>query len=292
MAATFHPISTMADLRDYVTAGTTTVPDGYAKFDIRHNLLSAQFKEIQLSLYDTISDIKDRLSRIAGTNIQYMTLKLNNQIELSDDHATLLQYTPNITGDTIYIIDSDPYSNARNGAYEDTSQVQKYVMSDDEYNKRENSVRAFKQAQKLKRQQDEAAGLITPSITKYNMSTQQRDSEYGLESDADIRQRIHINDRCNVSPGDRRGTVKYIGYVPELLIPDYVWIGVELDEPVGKHNGIISGKRYFTCNSNCGTFVKSYAVKIGDYPERDPFDDDNDNDIVETKQNNHVMTEL
>lgn len=283
-APTFQPISTMADLRDYVKAGQTTVPQGYAKFDITHNLLKAQFKEIQLCLTDTIDSIKDRLSRLAGTNIQYMQLLLNGHIELTT--GTLQQYNPNIHGDYIHIVDNDPYSNAKNGAYEDLSQVKKYVMSDAEYAKRTDSVRAFKLAQQQQRQADETAGLKAPTMIKTGMTEQ--NSEFGLETEEQIRQRIHVGDRCSVSPGDRRGVVRYIGLVPELVIPDFVWIGVELDEPVGKHNGMVGGKRYFNAAEKCGTFVKAFAVKTGDYPERDPFDDENE----ETKESEDVMTEL
>lgn len=41
----------------------------------------------------------------------------------------------------IHIIDLDPQSASAGGWLEDTSLVQKYVMSDDEYNKRENTYR-------------------------------------------------------------------------------------------------------------------------------------------------------
>lgn len=280
--------STMAELRDYVTGGVTTVPEGYGKFDITHNLLKSQFKEIQLYMYDTIYNIKDRLCRIAGTRIEYMKLYLNGSVLLDNDNATLISYNAKPIGDYIHIVDSDTFSTAANGAYEDVSQVEKYVMSEDEYNKRGNSVRAWKQQQKALREQQERDGTVPVTVSRTGL--QANDTEFGLEHEEQIRQRIHIGDRCSVSPGDRRGVVRYIGTVPQLHIPEFIWIGIELDEPVGKHDGSVGGHKYFNARDKCGTFVKAFAVKTGDYPERDPFDSDNEDDN-ETKQN-ELMDEL
>ena len=39
------------------------------------------------------------------------------------------------------------------------------------------------------------------------------------------------------------------------------WIGVILDEPKGKNNGTVQGKRYFSCPDNCGIFVRQSQVR-------------------------------
>lgn len=38
------------------------------------------------------------------------------------------------------------------------------------------------------------------------------------------------------------------------------WIGVILDEPKGKNNGTVQGKRYFSCDDNHGIFVRQSQV--------------------------------
>ena len=45
---------------------------------------------------------------------------------------------------TIHVIDTDASSKSASGWLEDTSKVQKYVMSDEDYAKRENTYKQFK----------------------------------------------------------------------------------------------------------------------------------------------------
>ena len=71
----------------------------------------------------------------------------------------------------------------------------------------------------------------------------------------------------------RRGTVSYIGTVPE--IPGLgSWIGITLDEPTGKNDGTVKGKRYFECSNNCGVFVRPERCEAGDFPVLDMDDED------------------
>ena len=59
---------------------------------------------------------------------------------LYEDHRKLGYYSPQ-DGYTLHIIDTDPTSASLNGGLEDVSLVDKYVMSDEAYNKREESYR-------------------------------------------------------------------------------------------------------------------------------------------------------
>lgn len=64
----------------------------------------------------------------------------------------------------------------------------------------------------------------------------------------------------------REGVVKYIGTV--RFAPGE-WIGIELNNHHGKHNGVINGYRYFQCSNNKGIFVKRNRIrkKIGHDPQ-------------------------
>ena len=41
---------------------------------------------------------------------------------------------------------------------------------------------------------------------------------------------------------------------------------------MGKHDGSMNGKRYFTCQAKFGVFVRPDKVQVGDYPPED-FDE-------------------
>lgn len=74
---------------------------------------------------------------------------------------------------------------------------------------------------------------------------------------------VQVGQRCEVE-GGRRGVIRYTG---ETEFAKGNWIGIEYDEPVGKNDGSVAGKRYFTCQMKYGGFVKPEKVKVGDYPE-------------------------
>lgn len=95
------------------------------------------------------------------------------------------------------------------------------------------------------------------------------------ESLADLLPGLTVGGRVRLLPeaDARRGTVSYTGLVPE--IPGIgAWVGVTLDEPTGKNDGSVKGKRYFQCGSNCGVFVRPERCEAGDFPVLDEFDED------------------
>lgn len=62
----------------------------------------------------------------------------------------------------------------------------------------------------------------------------------------------------------RRGTVAYVGDV-EGIPGVGAWVGVALDEPTGRNDGSVGGKRYFECKGNCGVFVRPERVEVGEF---------------------------
>ncbi|PKI32591.1 hypothetical protein CRG98_046988 [Punica granatum] len=88
----------------------------------------------------------------------------------------------------------------------------------------------------------------------------------------DLCANIKVGDRCEVEPGAKRGVVKFVGQA-ESLAPGF-WVGVQYDEPLGKHDGMVKGTRYFECPPLHGAMVRPDKVKVGDYPEHDIFEED------------------
>ena len=53
------------------------------------------------------------------------------------------------------------------------------------------------------------------------------------------------------------GTIKFVGLT---LFSSGFWVGLELDAPIGKNDGSVQGKQYFTCPPNKGIFVRANQV--------------------------------
>jgi len=134
----------------------------------------------------------------------------------------------------IHVVDIDPKNTI--AELQDTSKIEKYVMSDEKYNERETSYKKWKEQQAKEQQAQET------------MPTH-----------------VKEDDRVSVLPQDpngpiRHGTVKFIGKI-EPHGTGY-WIGVHLDEPQGKNDGSVKGTRFFECPPNHGVFAKGNKVII------------------------------
>jgi tubulin-folding cofactor B len=53
-------------------------------------------------------------------------------------------------------------------------------------------------------------------------------------------------------------------------------VGVKLDEPLGRNDGSYKGERFFDCVDGYGVFARGENIKVGDYPEVDLMDEDDE----------------
>ncbi|XP_004715871.1 tubulin-folding cofactor B isoform X1 [Echinops telfairi] len=206
----------------------------------------------------TIAEFKCKLELVVGTPASCMELELygadDKFYSKLDQEDALLGSYPVDDGCRIHVID---HSGARLGEYEDVSKVEKYKLSQEAYDQRQDSVRSFLKRSKLGRYNEEERAQREAEAT-------QSLEEERLQADA-----IHVGSRCEVqapSLPSRRGTVMYVGLTD--FKPGY-WVGVRYDEPLGKNDGSVSGKRYFECQAKYGAFVKPSVVTVGDFPEED-----------------------
>ncbi|KAI8149152.1 CAP Gly-rich domain-containing protein [Fennellomyces sp. T-0311] len=77
-------------------------------------------------------------------------------------------------------------------------------------------------------------------------------------------QPVHMNARVRLirRPLPTYGVVRFIGHVD--FAPGQEWVGVELDSRVGKNDGSVKGKRYFTTDRDRGIFVLRENLAVVD----------------------------
>ena len=136
-------------------------------------------------------------------------------------------------------------------------QVELANMSDEQYAKKDSTVRSF---------------MMKRKIGKYNPDFQVKQKELEAKKAVDEKKwlaEIKVGSRCEVrvvGQLPKRGAVAYVGYTE--FKPD-LWVGVILDEPTGKNNGSVAGTKYFECPMKYGAFVRPKMMETGDFPELD-----------------------
>ena len=59
----------------------------------------------------------------------------------------------------------------------------------------------------------------------------------------------------------QRGIVRFVGE-SALLGSGELWVGLALERKVGKHDGVVRGKRYFSCAPGHGLIVKAARLQV------------------------------
>ncbi|XP_046463117.1 tubulin-folding cofactor B-like [Daphnia pulex] len=210
----------------------------------------------------TIGELKGKLELVTGANAGSMMLEVYNKEKefvcaLTNDNSLLGSF-PIDDGMRIHVNDSQ----LKKGEFEDVSKVAKFELSQEDYSKRSDSVKAFLERNRL---------------GKYNEDEVKKKAEEQQTKEAEeekVAKALKVDERCEVTVAGqarRRGVIKFIGNTS--FKPGW-WIGIHYDEPVGKNDGSVEGTRYFTCPAKYGAFVKPAHVCMGDFPEL--FDEEMD----------------
>ncbi|KAL7623849.1 hypothetical protein AAE478_005405 [Parahypoxylon ruwenzoriense] len=214
----------------------------------------------------SITQLKRKLEPVTGIppSSQRINLKTTSNetiaVEAPDEDAALLSNFPLSAYAELHIIDTRPASAKLN--FNDVSDVEKYVMPADEYERKSDSVLAWKKAEKLGRFNPDAPSLEKAKIDAFDFEIKTRGIEVGK--------------RCRVGGEDsRRGEIKYVGEVKEIPGSIGAWVGIHLDEPAGKNDGSIGSTRYWGTESALkhGVFVRPERVEVGEWPVLDDLED-------------------
>lgn len=223
---------------------------------VRHALLQQRFFECKFAEDEPLSSVKEHIYKMTGTMPQHQVLRLkvsdDHVINLGDSSSSLSDYNAK-DGMELLVDDTNPLSIAREAGLNDLSQIEKYVMSDEAYDKLDGTVRQYLK-EKFKND---------PEYRKRVLSAR-RQRQKDVEKEIEAAEKISTGMRCKLS-GNRRGEVAFVGLVPSLGKGHFV--GVRLDEPLGDSDGIHGGTKYFDAQTKYATFVKPTSVEVGDFPE-------------------------
>ncbi|KAH7557151.1 hypothetical protein JRO89_XS11G0060600 [Xanthoceras sorbifolium] len=108
---------------------------------VTHSNLKSFSADVRFSLQMSVESVKEKLWRKCGTSVDSMSLQLYDDAntkfsDLSDNSRPLGFYSP-LDGYRLHVIDLDPSSVTSGGWLEDTSLVEKYSISEEEYSKRD-----------------------------------------------------------------------------------------------------------------------------------------------------------
>ncbi|KAJ8280770.1 hypothetical protein GJAV_G00058780 [Gymnothorax javanicus] len=206
----------------------------------------------------TLAEFKSKLEMLVGSPAAAMELQLfstaDKFLQNMEDNEALLGSYPVDDDCRIHVIDR---SGAQVGEFSDLSKVEKYEMPEDAYEKRTDSVRSFLKKKKAGQYDEE-------KMAQREVGKAEREAEEKAAAEA-----IAVGSRCQVQVTGQPTKIGTVMFVGETDFKPGFWVGVKYDEPLGKNDGSVNGKRYFECLPKYGAFVKPQTVTVGDFPEED-----------------------
>lgn len=177
-----------------------------------------------------ISDLADKLELITGVMVADMKLSLNVDGKLVSENII----SPDASSRTLdsYLphewqaIAIDVSGTSELGGGEEVE----FKLDEDSYAKRSDTARRFLEEKKL----------------------QETQAKYPIGAKCEV---------TVVGHPVRKGTIMFVG---NTEFKPGVWIGVYYEEPLGKNDGSVGGKRYFECPQLHGGFVKPGDVVVLD----------------------------
>ncbi|XP_056297774.1 tubulin-folding cofactor B [Pseudoliparis swirei] len=203
----------------------------------------------------SIAELKGKLEMIVGASPSCMDLELFSVsdvfLQKIDNNEALLGSYPVDDNCRIHVIDRSGQINE----FTDVSKVEKFELPDDAYDKRTDSARSFMKKHGVGHFNEE-------EMAKKKADLAARMAEQKAAADV-----LSVGSRCKVQVPEQPMKLATVMYVGTMDFKPGHWVGVKYDEPLGKHDGTVAGKRYFECENQYGGFVKPLSVTVGDFPE-------------------------
>ncbi|XP_031472880.1 tubulin-folding cofactor B [Nymphaea colorata] len=204
-------------IKFYDSLGKALNQNTTIKLAVEHNISSLKVIEARYDLNQTVLSVKENIEMRFGSVAAYTKLQLKDPkgaliAEMNDDMRTLGSYGA-ATGMVLYVIDLNPTSIHKE--IESFEGVEKYVISEEDYDKLPENFRKWKKEMIKKYPQllEQKQAVV---------ATNQFDPDYMSE----LASTVSIGSRCKIESG-ARGSVAFVGKVVDLG-PGY-YVGVVLD---------------------------------------------------------------
>ena len=115
-------------------------------------------------------------------------------------------------------------------------------------------------AARAKASRAEAKAAARAKVVEAAARVAAEEAAEAAEAMAEVAGALTVGDRCEVHPGGKPATVRYVGKIPALG-PGW-WVGVQYDKAIGKNNGSVKGERLFQCPPKCGGFLRPDKVTV------------------------------
>lgn len=120
-----------------------------------------------------------------------------------------------------------------------------------------------------------AEAPVSPRLAKFQMKLSKNPAIWMVPDEAskalindehmaDLACKVKQGDRVIVDPGNRKAEVRFVGKIPE--IGKGYWVGVQYDDPVGRNDGSVKGRRCFECTHDFGGFLRPNHIRIDPTP--------------------------
>ncbi|CAD7091198.1 unnamed protein product [Hermetia illucens] len=229
---------------DQITLGASD----FVKVNITNSKTESVVFEKKFPKDISVADLKNKLEILTGGCAATMQVELYNGDNLVcklDNNDALVGSFPIEDGMRFHVIDNFQLF---------TETVEKFDLTEEQYNQKEDSLRSFLKKNKLGKYNEEEMKKIEEKRRE------------AAEEEARKAAECKVGLRCQVTTKNqprRRGVIMFNG---EVEGKKGVLIGVKFDEPLGVNDGSLEGKRYFECEPKYGSFVTPAAVEVGDFP--------------------------
>ncbi|KAI9734531.1 MAG: hypothetical protein M1834_002132 [Cirrosporium novae-zelandiae] len=218
----------------------------------------------------TLADLKKKLQPVTGIPSEFQTLELKvlradgsrQSMSMVGEGEIVGKWLSSAEGKVEEIAVQDSRPPSAQFQLPPEGSVPKYVLPIETYETLPSSVLAWKKSNKLGRFDPNKADPAVVEEEKIQSGMKECEER-----------KISTNSRARiVSEPIKRGNVAFVGPIPELP-GGGIWIGLKLDEPVGKNDGTVKTetgevKRIFECpGAKYGVFVRPERVEVGDWDE-------------------------